>query len=476
VASVALIRPGAVTHAFDEDQRFMNLSFTAQAGKLTVQAPANANLAPPGYYMLFLVNTAGVPSVATFVRLPAPTGDTQAPTAPGNLQGDGGLGSVSLAWQAATDDTGVSTYNIHRSSTSGFTPSSANKVGQSTTTSYTATGMTAGTYYYVVTAQDVAGNVSAPSNEAGVTVVADTTPPSVSISSPADQATIAGAIALTASASDNVAVAGVLFKVDGTAIGSEKTSAPYSINWNSATVGNGVHTLTAVARDATGNQAQASVSITVSNTTQTPTGLVAAYGFNEPSGTQVADASGYNNNGTLSGATRSTSGHSGGALSFNGSSSYVTVPDSNSLDLTTGMTLEAWVRPTSGSGWRSVILKESSNNLAYALYSANNASRPGGWINNPSEQSVLGTAAVPLNAWTHLAVTYDGSSFRFYTNGVLVRTTSNVTAIKASTGNLRIGGNSIWGEFFSGLIDDVRIYNRALAATEIQTDMATGVQ
>ena len=59
---------------------------------------------------------------------------------------------------------------------------------------------------------------------------------------------------------------------------------------------------------------------------------------------------------------------------------------------------------------------------------------------------------------------------------MLVRTTTNVTAIKASTGNLRIGGNSIWGEFFSGLIDDVRIYNRALTATEIQTDMNTGVQ
>jgi hypothetical protein len=383
---------------------------------------------------------------------------------------------MSLAWQAATDNTGVSIYNIHRSPTSGFIPSSANQVGQSTATTYSASGMAAGTYYYVVTAQDVAGNVSAPSNEAGVTVLADTTPPGVSIASPADQSTISGAIALTASASDNVSVAGVLFKVDGVAIGSEKTSAPYSINWNSATVANGVHTLTAVARDTTGNQAQASVSITVSNTTQAPTGLVAAYGFNEASGTQVADASGYGNNGTMSGATRSTSGHSGGALSFNGSSSFVSVPDSNSLDLTTGMTLEVWVRPTSGSGWRSVILKESPGNLAYALYSANNASRPGGWINNPTEHSVLGTAAVPLNAWTHLAVTYDGSSFRFYTNGVLVRTTSSVTAIKPSTGNLRIGGNSVWGEFFSGLIDDVRIYNRALSASEIQTDLATAVQ
>jgi hypothetical protein len=72
IASVALIRPAATTHAFNEDQGFVNLSFQKVAGGINVQAPANANLAPPGYYMLFLVNTNGVPSVAPFVQLPLP--------------------------------------------------------------------------------------------------------------------------------------------------------------------------------------------------------------------------------------------------------------------------------------------------------------------------------------------------------------------------------------------------------------------
>ncbi len=475
ISSIALIRPGSVTHAFDEDQRFLNLGFIAGTGSLTVQAPANANLAPPGYYMVFLVNTAGVPSIATFVRLPAPSADVQSPTSPGNLQGQGGLGTVSLTWDAATDNTGVSIYNIHRDTTSAFVPTSANRVSQSTATSYSG-GVPAGTYYFIVTAQDVSGNVSSPSNESVVTVLSDTAPPNVAISSPADQSTVSGALTVLASASDNVAVLGVQFGVDGVSLGSERTAAPYSINWNSATVANGPHTLTALARDPSGNQAQASIGITVSNSGQIPTGLVAAYGFNEGAGTQALDASGFGNNGSLSGATRSTSGHSGGAASFNGTNASVIVPDSSSLDLTNGMTVEAWVRPTARSGWRTVVLKESSGNLSYALYAANGASRPVGWITNPTDYSVLGTAAVPLNTWTHFAVTYDGSSFRFFTNGVLVRTTTNVTAIKPSTGNLRIGGNSVWGEFFSGLIDDVRIYNRALTATEIQTDMNTGVQ
>jgi hypothetical protein len=69
IASVALVRPGSVTHGFNEDQRYVPLTFQVTPGGLTVQAPANANLAPAGYYMLFIVNTAGVPSVASFVRI-----------------------------------------------------------------------------------------------------------------------------------------------------------------------------------------------------------------------------------------------------------------------------------------------------------------------------------------------------------------------------------------------------------------------
>jgi hypothetical protein len=70
IASVVLIRSGAVTHFFDENERYIPLSFTQTSGGLNVTAPIDANLAPPGYYMLFLVNSAGVPSVAPFVQLP----------------------------------------------------------------------------------------------------------------------------------------------------------------------------------------------------------------------------------------------------------------------------------------------------------------------------------------------------------------------------------------------------------------------
>src|ERR1041384_7419120 len=88
-------------------------------------------------------------------------------------------------------------------------------------------------------------------------------------------------------------------------------------------------------------------------------GLVAAYSFDEGSGATVNDFSGNGNTGTISGATW-TLGKFGNALSFNGSTNWVTVNDSDSLDLSTGMTLEAWVFPTLATGnWTTVLLKEA---------------------------------------------------------------------------------------------------------------------
>jgi len=69
IRKVVLIRPGAVTHSFDMEQRVVELAFSVDNGRLTPTAPLNGNFAPPGYYMVFILNSSGVPSVASFVRL-----------------------------------------------------------------------------------------------------------------------------------------------------------------------------------------------------------------------------------------------------------------------------------------------------------------------------------------------------------------------------------------------------------------------
>jgi hypothetical protein len=128
-----------------------------------------------------------------------------------------------------------------------------------------------GTHVVTAVARDDAGNQTTATS-VSVTVANDTTAPTVELTTPAAGATLAGAVTVAATASDNVHVITVQFMLDGAPLGEEATIAPYSLTWNTTTVANGAHTVTAVARDALGNWAMAtSVSVTVANDTTVPT-------------------------------------------------------------------------------------------------------------------------------------------------------------------------------------------------------------
>ena len=169
-------------------------------------------------------------------------------------------------------------------------------------------------------------------------------------------------------------------------------------------------------------------------------GLVAAYSFNEGTGATLYDSSGAGNNGVVSNATWSTAGKFGGALSFNGVNSYVTIADSASLNLTSGMTLEAWVKPTALTGWRDVLLKERPSGLSYALYATDprdagappNAQIVHGSLSQGAETTA--SAGLKLNRWSFLSATYDGSVLRMYVNGRLVGSRSVSSPIDESNG------------------------------------------
>jgi hypothetical protein len=113
IAKMNLVKLGAVTHNFDQEQRLVPLSFQTRSGSLVVGAPANAAIAPPGYYMLFLVDTNGVPSVASFVRLPIP--DPSAPPSPtvtSKSPADGATGVAPSAPVSATFSTAMNPATI----------------------------------------------------------------------------------------------------------------------------------------------------------------------------------------------------------------------------------------------------------------------------------------------------------------------------------------------------------------------------
>lgn len=159
-------------------------------------------------------------------------------------------------------------------------------------------GMTSG--YYVDGQPDV-GAIQA--GEVG----GDTTPPVVSITAPANAATVSGsAVSITATATDDSGtVSGVQFRVDGNDIVPEDTSSPFGITWNSASVSNGSHALTAVARDPSGNMTTSStITVTVSNADTTPpvVSITAPANAATVSGSAVSiTATATDNSGTVSG-------------------------------------------------------------------------------------------------------------------------------------------------------------------------------
>jgi chitodextrinase len=203
--------------------------------------------------------------------------------------------------------------------------------------------------------------------------------------------------------------------------------------------------------------------------------VVAAYSFNEGTGSAVADSSGNGNIGNTANTAWSSGGKYGGALSFNGTNSIVNIPDSNSLHLSSGLTLEAWVKPTSiTSIWSDVIYK--GNDIFYLEASSPQSDKPAGAITvGSSEVQLFGTKALPVNSWTYLALTYDGANLRLYVNGAQVASVAQTGPIATSTNALQIGGDTIYGQNFAGLIDDVRVYNTARTSAQIQTDMKTPV-
>ncbi len=224
---------------------------------------------------------------------------------------------------------------------------------------------------------------------------------------------------------------------------------------------------------------------TINNKTPNSNGLVAAYGFDEANGNYALDASGTGNYGTIMGATRVTNGKFGNALKFSGtntSPNWVTVQNSTSLSLSTGMTLEAWVYPTAlMSGASTLVIKQQPNTGSYNdayLLAANSSANPNPPMSDVwtgGEVAVGGNTQIPINQWTHLATTYDGNNQSLYVNGGLVNTMPQTGPINPSSGLLQIGGNSLWGGYFQGYIDEVRIYNRALSGTDINTDSSTAI-
>ena len=381
---------------------------------------------------------------------------------------------------------------------------------------------------------------------------------------------MSGTVSVTADASDDVGVAGVQFKLDGSNLGAEDTLAPYSVSWDTRTSPNGSHSISAVARDAAGNtQTASTVAVSVSNDTAAPTvptnlnatavlltrrpllerrygqrrcrglsgdpqrqpdcdhnghdvqrhrgraadhlhvlgrgvrcrwehlGWVRARERNDP----VRAADGQRPRGCLPLQRGSRDGHRrrlgerqrrdareragldrggkyGGAINFDGANDYVRVADSASLDLGRTGTVEAWVKLDTLNRWQSVVAKGSANsdpshNYAIELSNSNR------WIcilgNGTSQVTLQSASAATANRYYHVACVWDGTTARLYVDGVLSVSSSQPLTPAGNAAPLSIGQFGGDADRFDGVIDELRIYGRALSAAEVQNDMSTPI-
>jgi len=396
--------------------------------------------------------------------------------------------STKLAWDASTSS-GVGGYKLSYGTSSGNYTST---IDAGNTTTYTVSGLTEGAkYYFAVKAYDTAKTTeSAYSNEINTTIPVITQVLTADFTASATSG--APGMLVTFTPDVNGTVTDWKWDLPGSDASNSTSTAQFP------TVTYSIAGTYSVSLTATGPNGAVTTTksnlITVTTPlavapaptpepTPTPTpepsvsnGLVAAYGFDEIDGASVNDASGNGNHGTINEAVRIQTGKYGKALQFDGINDWVTVNDSAALGLSTGMTLEAWVYPQSQVSWNTIILKESSGGLSYALYSSDVANLPASYFNNgSSDRPVSGPNGLPVNQWTHLVASYDGQYQRLYVNGIEVAQSAQNGLIQQSDGLLRIGGNSVWGEYFKGYIDEVRIYNRALTATEVNANLTTAI-
>jgi galactose oxidase-like protein/Big-like domain-containing protein len=274
ITRAALAAPAAVTHGVDMNQRMLELDVQQGDGCVSVTAPTGPNAAPPGYYMLYLLNDQGVPSVAKWLRLdqggslggcgttlpPDTTDPTVSLTAP--AAGSTVEGTIDLR-ATAFDARGVNRVVFKVDGNTRATDTSSPYA-----TTWSTVGATEGQHTITATAYDEAGNDATAT--ALVTVHnTDTTAPDVSITSPAEGATVTGRTTVTANANDNggSGVDKVQFWVDGdTPVGAADSTFPYSVPWDTINVENGNHPLTAEAYDKRGNHVgSAAVTVNVQN-------------------------------------------------------------------------------------------------------------------------------------------------------------------------------------------------------------------
>ena len=347
----------------------------------------------------------------------APSSDATAPTVSITSPASGATVSKTITVSAnASDNVGVAGVQ--------FQVDGVNLGAEDTTSPYSVswdtTKATNASHTLSAVARDAAGNTKTATRTVTVaneTVSGDTTPPTISITSPASGATVSGKIDVTANASDNVKVVGVQFKLDGVNLGTEDTSSPYRAFWDTTKAQNGSHSLSAVARDAAGNTKTALQTVTVSNGATAPSDTTA------PTVSITSPASGA----TVS-ATTNVSANANDNIGVAGVQFKVDGVNLGTEDTTSPYSV-SWdtTKATNASHTLSALGRDAAGNKTTAVQTVtvSNGSQPppSGQINIPLNTWVavpageVGEAACPNGGCKHMRLAYNSQNGRIYFNG-----------------------------------------------------------
>jgi hypothetical protein len=197
--------------------------------------------------------------------------------------------------------------------------------------------------------------------------------------------------------------------------------------------------------------------------------LVGFWKMNEGSGQALFDETNFQNAAALNGSPVWVTGVNGLALRLNGVNQYALVPDAMSLDVSQGITIAAWIMPEKKASQYIIQKGETVDGYEFGLLSTGKVSFRFNQITLPNDK-VNSKAIYPINGtWMHVAATFDGTQAKIYINGILdkTQTFSPPTVIKTNDSPLTIGSKNDGGSSLKGSLDDVRIFNYALSASEI---------
>ncbi len=329
------------------------------------------------------------------------------------------------------------------------------------------------TYHFRVKSKDAAGNQAVSADFTFTTAAAaDTTPPVIS----AVTASVVTSTSATVSWTTNEPADGQVEYGTSTTYGSSTTlnsalTTSHAQALNGLVAGRLYH-YRVKSKDAAGNPATSTDYTFVMTTADVTAGLVAAYGFDEGAGTTTADYSPSGSVATLNGASWTNTAKFGKALSFNGKNSYVSAGLAGLPDVGAPKTVACWLYLNSkASGLQSTVVLANSARQASVKHGTR-SSQIG--VLQFGDTWIVASNLPPTRRWHHFAYVFDGSVNRFYVDGALA-STSTVIPPAAPVTAFQIGRSVPASEYYKGLIDEVRVYNRALAQDEVKLIMSAPV-